>query len=89
MTRLLTLAVTLALAALGYGTGAAPPGTSAPHRPTAGPDARRSVPPVSAAARRAGLVDVRTVVPDAIVDLRYATKTTSPACGSTRATPVA
>jgi D-alanyl-D-alanine dipeptidase len=31
------------------------------------------VPPVSAAARAAGLLDVRTVVPDAIVDLRYAT----------------
>ena len=31
------------------------------------------VPPVSDAARAAGLVDVRTVVPDAIVDLRYAT----------------
>ncbi|OBF80781.1 D-alanyl-D-alanine dipeptidase [Mycobacterium sp. 852002-51163_SCH5372311] len=31
------------------------------------------VPPVSDAAHAAGLVDVRTVVPDAIVDLRYAT----------------
>ncbi len=31
------------------------------------------VPPVSAEARAAGLVDVRTVVPDAIIDLRYAT----------------
>ncbi len=30
------------------------------------------VPPVSAKAQAAGLVDVRTVVPDAIVDLRYA-----------------
>ena len=30
-------------------------------------------PPVSDAARAAGLVDVRTVVPDAIIDLRYAT----------------
>ena len=35
----------------------------------AGPD----VPPVSDAARAAGFVDVRTVVPDAIIDLRYAT----------------
>jgi D-alanyl-D-alanine dipeptidase len=35
----------------------------------AGPD----VPPVSDAARAAGFVDVRTAVPDAIVDLRYAT----------------
>ena len=31
------------------------------------------VPPVSPQARAAGFVDVRTVVPDAIVDLRYAT----------------
>ncbi|WP_375485454.1 M15 family metallopeptidase [uncultured Jatrophihabitans sp.] len=39
-----------------------PPASSAP-----------AVAPLSAAARRAGLVDVRTVVPDAVVDLRYAT----------------
>lgn len=32
-----------------------------------------AVPPVSAPARAAGFVDVRNVVPDAIVDLRYAT----------------
>jgi len=31
------------------------------------------VPPVSDAARAAGLVDVRAVVPDAVIDLRYAT----------------
>jgi D-alanyl-D-alanine dipeptidase len=31
------------------------------------------VPPVSSQARAAGFVDIRTVVPDAIVDLRYAT----------------
>lgn len=31
------------------------------------------VPPVSAQARAAGLIDVRTAVPDAIVDLRYTT----------------
>jgi D-alanyl-D-alanine dipeptidase len=30
-------------------------------------------PPVSAQARAAGLIDVRTAVPDAVVDLRYAT----------------
>src|SRR5271157_4875836 len=35
----------------------------------AGPD----VPPVSDAARAAGFVDVRSVVSDAIIDLRYAT----------------
>ena len=32
-----------------------------------------AVPPVGPQARAAGLVDVRSVVPDAIVDLRYAT----------------
>ncbi len=37
----------------------------------ASPDA--PVPPVSDAARAAGLVDVRSAVPDAVVDLRYAT----------------
>ncbi|MCB0932215.1 MAG: D-alanyl-D-alanine dipeptidase [Mycobacterium sp.] len=31
------------------------------------------VPPVSPQARAAGFIDVRTVVPDAVVDLRYAT----------------
>ena len=31
------------------------------------------VPPVSPQAQAAGFVDVRSVVPDAIVDLRYAT----------------
>ena len=38
---------------------------------SASPD--RPVPPVSDAAAAAGLIDVRTVVPDAVVDLRYAT----------------
>lgn len=38
---------------------------------SAAPDA--GVPPVSPQAAAAGFVDVRTVVPDAIVDLRYAT----------------
>ncbi len=32
-----------------------------------------AVPPVSARARAAGLLDIRTIVPDAILDLRYAT----------------
>jgi D-alanyl-D-alanine dipeptidase len=31
------------------------------------------IPPLSAKARKAGLVDIRTVVPDALVNLRYAT----------------
>jgi D-alanyl-D-alanine dipeptidase len=37
------------------------------------PSASADPPPVSPQARAAGLVDVRTVVPDAIIDLRYAT----------------
>lgn len=39
------------------------------------PPAPRStaIPPVSAAAQAAGLLDIGTIVPDAIVDLRYAT----------------
>jgi zinc D-Ala-D-Ala dipeptidase len=32
------------------------------------------IPPLSAKARAAGLIDIRTIIPDAIVDLRYATK---------------
>lgn len=32
-----------------------------------------SVPPISTAAQQVGFIDVRTVVPDAIIDLRYAT----------------
>ena len=42
----------------------------------AGPSATGSaapVPPVSDAAQAAGFVDVRSVVPDAVIDLRYAT----------------
>ena len=46
--------------------------TSSSARATATPGTRR-VPPVSARARAVGLIDIRTVVPDAIVDLRYAT----------------
>ena len=41
----------------------APPATAAPG----------DVPPVSPQAAAAGFVDVRTVVPDAVIDLRYAT----------------
>jgi zinc D-Ala-D-Ala dipeptidase len=37
------------------------------------PASAQPVPPVSDAAAAAGLVDVRTVVPDAVLDLRYAT----------------
>ena len=37
------------------------------------PASAQPVPPVSDAARAVGFVDVRSVVPDAVVDLRYAT----------------
>lgn len=56
------LAALGALAATTPGFAVASPGDPAP-----------PVPPVSDAARAAGLVDVRTVVPDAVIDLRYAT----------------
>lgn len=52
-------------------TGAAAP--VAPPAPAGPVPSVTRVPPVSAAARQAGLIDVRTVVPDAIIDLRYAT----------------
>ncbi len=41
--------------------------------PVAGAVPDGGVPPVSPQARAAGFIDVRTVVPDAIIDLRYAT----------------
>jgi zinc D-Ala-D-Ala dipeptidase len=44
---------------------------SSTSRGTASAAAR--VPPLSAEARAAGLIDIRTVVPDAVIDLRYAT----------------
>jgi D-alanyl-D-alanine dipeptidase len=44
---------------------------SGPVTVSAAPDG--AVPPVSAQARAAGLIDVRTAVPDAIIDLRYTT----------------
>lgn len=49
-----------------WSLAAGPPGVA-----MASPDP--PIPPVSDAARAAGLVDVRTVVPDAVIDLRYAT----------------
>ncbi|WP_431239421.1 M15 family metallopeptidase [Mycolicibacterium aichiense] len=51
-------------AAVVVGIGAAVPAGAAPGA---------EVPPVSPQAAAAGFVDVRTVVPDAVVDLRYAT----------------
>lgn len=62
LTRVLKLAVAVGLV-LGCG---APWGTP---RAPASPD----VPPVGDAARAAGFVDIRSVVSDAVVDLRYAT----------------
>ena len=57
--------------------------TAPQHRPDIAVPARRgadrqrrpgaTVPPVSPQAAAAGFVDVRTVVPDAVIDLRYAT----------------
>jgi zinc D-Ala-D-Ala dipeptidase len=52
-------------------TSSAP--TASPSTPSASRSADEQIPPVSAAARAAGLIDIRTIVPDAIVDLRYAT----------------
>jgi zinc D-Ala-D-Ala dipeptidase len=52
------------------------PTPAPPTRPAAPRTSSRSVPripPVSARARAAGLRDIRTIVPDAIIDLRYAT----------------
>ena len=49
------------------GAPKAPAATSTPPPPP------KPIPPISARARHAGLVDVRTAVPDAVIDLRYAT----------------
>jgi zinc D-Ala-D-Ala dipeptidase len=51
----------------------ASPSAARPTVPSSAPSAARQVPPVSATARAAGLIDIRTVVPDAVIDLRYAT----------------
>ncbi|MDQ1735875.1 MAG: zinc D-Ala-D-Ala dipeptidase [Pseudonocardiales bacterium] len=56
----------------------APPSSASatPARPAASrsaPSGAPRIPPISAEARAAGLLDIRAVVPDAIVDLRYAT----------------
>jgi D-alanyl-D-alanine dipeptidase len=52
------------------------PTVSAQPRPvlsSSAPRAIRRIPTVSAQARAAGLIEIRSIVPDAIVDLRYAT----------------
>ncbi|MBD0020920.1 M15 family metallopeptidase [Gordonia pseudamarae] len=69
--RLIVTALTVT-AAVGCssGTPMAGPSSAGPAR-TFGPAATTPA-PVNAAARAVGLIDVRTVVPDAIIDLRYA-----------------
>jgi D-alanyl-D-alanine dipeptidase len=44
------------------------------HTASATASSAAAIPAVSAAAKEQGFVDVRTIVPDAIIDLRYATK---------------
>ena len=71
------------LVAFSTSCGAPKAATNAPHSPTTTAPSISAVattapfpadvPPVSAAAQAAGFIDVRTVVPDAIIDLRYAT----------------
>jgi D-alanyl-D-alanine dipeptidase len=64
-----TVPLAVSTSAPGPVVTSSPPSSSVPSssvRPTAPP-------PLSAKARAAGLIDIRTVVPDAIVDLRYAT----------------
>jgi D-alanyl-D-alanine dipeptidase len=70
MRRLLLLVIVVALAMTSGACGSArvavrPVDTTVPTGP--------GVPPVGDAARAAGFVDVRSAVPDAIIDLRYAT----------------
>ena len=61
--RLLACGLVVAAYAAGFGAGGV--ASASPPPPP--------IPPVSDEARAAGLVDVRTVVPDAVIDLRYAT----------------
>lgn len=56
-------------------TSAVPSPTPTPSslRPTLKTGHVQTVPPVSTKARAARLIDIRTIIPDAIIDLRYAT----------------
>ena len=56
-------------------TSAVPRATPSSPWPTPKKSTRhvQAVPPVSAKARAAGLIDIRTIIPDAIIDLRYET----------------
>jgi zinc D-Ala-D-Ala dipeptidase len=60
--RLLACGLVVAAYAAGFGAVGVAPASPPP-----------PIPPVSEEARAADLVDVRTVVPDAVIDLRYAT----------------
>lgn len=66
-----TLAVTAALGCSGGHPMSGPSSASPP--PSSGSAPTGATAPVNPAARAAGLIDVRTVVPDAVIDLRYAT----------------
>ncbi|MEP9394477.1 M15 family metallopeptidase [Gordonia sp. VNQ95] len=80
LTGALVVALTVACSAqAGNGPAAADP-TRSPTRTTAPASVAAThaatpvpLPPISEAARAVGFVDVRTVVPDAVIDLRYAT----------------
>lgn len=75
-TAALAVSVTLLTACTGPSTPqpTSPSSTSATSSTAIRPvSSSAPIPPVSAAARQVGLVDVRSVVPSAIVDLRYAT----------------
>ena len=71
-------------AADGHAAAPSSTATSAVPSPTPTPSSQRptpkkstghlqTVPPISAKARAAGLIDIRTIIPDPIIDLRYAT----------------
>ena len=66
-----TLVVTAAFGCSGGHPMSGPSSASPPPRSGSAPASATA--PVNPAARAAGLVDVRTVVPDAVIDLRYAT----------------
>lgn len=73
---LIAAAIVGAALTVGCATGSpsqATPSGASSDLPTASPASREAIAPVSPAARAEGFVDIRTVVPDALVDLRYAT----------------
>jgi D-alanyl-D-alanine dipeptidase len=58
---------------VGQPHSAAPPTSTAPRATVASRSPAVRIPPISARARAAGLIDIRTIIPDAVVDLRYKT----------------